>query len=241
LWDHAVSSAEPADVVGSGALGSGIVEGGACVSVVLGGFEPLVSRGLLDLFREDRRLRVFCSIGGSFGRSYVAGSRLPRVAILSEASVVAGSLSSVAQDVGIVVLAREPTVAWGRLLLAAGVSCLDMGSSEESVVAAVQLAAAGGCLFVSGDGDRVEGGTSGGEVLVTDREIDVLMLLSEGASYRATALRLGISVPTVDKHVQRLLRKLGAASKRELVGLPVEWLSFVRTRAGLGRADRSRL
>ena len=44
--------------------------------------------------------------------------------------------------------------------------------------------------------------------LLTDREVDVLLLLSSGAGACAIATHLHISAPTVRKHLEHLYRKL---------------------------------
>ncbi|HEX5857347.1 MAG TPA: response regulator transcription factor [Microbacterium sp.] len=52
---------------------------------------------------------------------------------------------------------------------------------------------------------------------LTDRERQVLALLSEGLSQKQLAAELGISVKTVGAHVQNLLSKLGLHSRLEAV------------------------
>jgi predicted ATPase/DNA-binding CsgD family transcriptional regulator len=54
---------------------------------------------------------------------------------------------------------------------------------------------------------------------VTEREAQVLALLADQLSNAQIARRLHISVRTVEHHVSALLRKYGAADRRELVGL----------------------
>jgi DNA-binding NarL/FixJ family response regulator len=52
---------------------------------------------------------------------------------------------------------------------------------------------------------------------LTDREVEVLELVAEGATNAEIAARLGLSVRTVDHHVSAILSKLGARSRREAV------------------------
>ena len=56
---------------------------------------------------------------------------------------------------------------------------------------------------------------------LTDRERQVLALLSEGLSQKQLATELGISVKTVGAHVQNLLSKLGLHSRLEAVAFAV--------------------
>ncbi len=51
---------------------------------------------------------------------------------------------------------------------------------------------------------------------MTAREVEVLALLGERLSNREIARRLYLSPRTVEKHVERLLHKLGATDRSEL-------------------------
>jgi DNA-binding CsgD family transcriptional regulator len=55
------------------------------------------------------------------------------------------------------------------------------------------------------------------EALLTPREIEVLVALSEGMSNKAVARRLDISQHTVKFHVESIFRKLGVTSRAEAV------------------------
>jgi len=55
------------------------------------------------------------------------------------------------------------------------------------------------------------------EAPLTPREVEVLTLLAEGASNKAIARRLGISVHTAKFHVGQLLDKLDAAGRTDAV------------------------
>ena len=83
------------------------------------------------------------------------------------------------------------------------------------------------------------------------REAEVLDAVAAHLSNAQIAGRLHISVRTVESHVRSLLRKFGAADRRELaalapaatshiaaVGLPAPWTSFVGREAALAEATR---
>jgi len=55
---------------------------------------------------------------------------------------------------------------------------------------------------------------------VTPREAEVLRLVVQGLSNKEIAARLYISPRTVEKHLERLLRKHNARSRRELPDCP---------------------
>ena len=66
--------------------------------------------------------------------------------------------------------------------------------------------------------DRSDGVTVDGEAAgLTPREREVLALLSEGASNRLIAGRLGISVHTAKFHVGRVIDKLDATGRTDAV------------------------
>ena len=56
-----------------------------------------------------------------------------------------------------------------------------------------------------------------GDVPLTQRELEVLALLAEGASNKAIARRLGISIHTAKFHVGSLLDKLDAIGRTDAV------------------------
>jgi DNA-binding CsgD family transcriptional regulator len=56
-----------------------------------------------------------------------------------------------------------------------------------------------------------------GDVPLTPRELEVLALLADGASNKAIARRLGISVHTAKFHVSSLLDKLDAVGRTDAV------------------------
>lgn len=56
-----------------------------------------------------------------------------------------------------------------------------------------------------------------GEIELTPRELDVLALLAEGASNKAIARQLGISVHTAKFHVGSILDKLDATGRTDAV------------------------
>ena len=58
---------------------------------------------------------------------------------------------------------------------------------------------------------------AGADAALTPRELEVLLLLTEGASNKAIARRLGVLVHTAKFHVGRLLDKLDAVGRTDAV------------------------
>ena len=59
---------------------------------------------------------------------------------------------------------------------------------------------------------------------LTDRELEVLRLLSKGHTYTSMADQLFISAETVKKHVANIFRKLHVKNKIEAINKTKEWL-----------------
>lgn len=110
-------------------------------------------------------------------------------------------------------LARDPirlaldvanaTLADRLATLLAGVPGLRLVGAGESADAAVVL--------------PVASPPPDGDIPLTPRELEVLALLAEGASNKAIALQLGISVHTAKFHVSSLLDKLDAVGRTDAV------------------------
>ena len=72
---------------------------------------------------------------------------------------------------------------------------------------------------VAAERDDFEERSGGAVGVLTSREKQVLELLAAGASNKAIARQLDVSVHTVKFHVASLLRKLGASGRLEAVGI----------------------
>jgi DNA-binding NarL/FixJ family response regulator len=198
----------------------------APLTVELRALAPIVAWGLTALLGEDQRLRVL--VADAAGSEHEHGSVDPKsqVVIVGETADASASARLIELGSGVMVVARQPTRSFGMLLLAAGVSCIDLEASESNIRAAVSLAAEGGCTFVSGNGAGVRQRRPGAPRVLTKREIQVLVGLSNDVQYSAIALELGISAETARKHARKLLDKLEAPRKKDVAGLPVHWFGL---------------
>lgn len=109
-----------------------------------------------------------------------------------------------------------------RAAVAAGAdSYLLKGVGARELVQGIRRTAAGQQVidphFVPELVQRLTEDDESGANELSGREIEILRLLADGMTGRAVAHRLGLSVRTVQKHVQNMHRKLGVTSRAELV------------------------
>lgn len=189
------------------------------MAVVTARFDPVIALGLGVVLSADARLRVLAT-GLSHAELLGAGARwAPQVAILDETSERAtrGHFRSI--QTGLLVFAHNPTTTYGRMLLAAGVTCVTRSAPPAEIHAAVHLAASGERMFAQGDGLRIERHYPRSDARLTRRELEVLARLSEGKPHKQIAQELRISVRTVETHTSRVCTKCRVRRKQELIGI----------------------
>jgi DNA-binding NarL/FixJ family response regulator len=193
------------------------------VTVAVGRLDPLVLLGLIATLCGDPCVRILAADLTAASLERAVAQQAPRVVILNEAveHSLLGRLTSREPPIGVVVLAHDPTRAYGMQVLGVGATCVAQNASSAEILAAVRLAAQGERRFLSADGHRVEPRYPSNARLLTPREREVLRHRSRGASYAQIALAMGISVETVKKHAAGIRRKLGVHSTRELIGTPM--------------------
>jgi DNA-binding NarL/FixJ family response regulator len=90
------------------------------------------------------------------------------------------------------------------------------------LISAIQSLAAGNTYFTSKIADYILNGFKSGiaseeKKALTGREREILQLLAEGASTKDVAVRMGLSVKTIETHRANIMRKLKIHSISELV------------------------
>lgn len=109
---------------------------------------------------------------------------------------------------------------------------LDKKMRANDLLAAIRRAACGGFLF---DEEQIEKARRWRKAVtakwesLSDREREVLQLLTEGQDNNAITASLGISINTVEKHLKNLYKKLDVTSRTEAVHWWVEKGTDFRT------------
>jgi DNA-binding NarL/FixJ family response regulator len=196
-------------------------------TVVVGCLDPLVARGILDVLRTDRRLRVIVSELTGLALEDEVLRQTPRLVIVGEKVAYSqlARVRSADRSPEILVVARDQAELVGPLLLAAGVSCLVSGATSGDLLAAVRRAASGERTFShANQGEEPERPYPKDVAHLTERELEILGRLSDGYTNPEIAEALHISVATVRTHVARIFQKLDVHSRRDVLGMRVNEL-----------------
>lgn len=102
--------------------------------------------------------------------------------------------------------------------LEAGATGAVMKTSDDTALLSAIRAAAAGKRFISPDVKRLLASNPPSEPL-TPRQRDVLQSLTQGHTNRDISIRLGISETRVEKLVNSLMAKIGAANRTEAVAI----------------------
>ncbi len=193
----------------------------APITVALGRFDDLLARGLRGLIEDDPSLEL---VAFDVPRGQLAAllrARRPSVAILDTDALGSPSdvrgLSGEHPATHILLLAGLHSSIECRQLVAFGATaCLSKATEARDVLNAIHLASRGLQLTPAG----ADGAFGDGSGLLTAREADVLGQLQQRRSNAQIAAELHISVETVRTHARNIYRKLGVASRRELLAAP---------------------
>lgn len=190
----------------------------APVTVAITRFEDIVARGLQSLIDEDENLQLVASGIPHDDLDLMLALHRPQVAIVNFGSLTSATelrdLHHAYPETRLVVLANRPTIAECRQMLAFGATaCLAKSTEARDVLHAIHLASRG--LHVLPPA-ILNGREAAGPELLTPREAEVLELLQSGRSNAEIAETLHVGIETVRTHAQRIYRKLGVRTRREL-------------------------
>lgn len=190
------------------------------ISVLVAGPSVVVRAGLESLAREHPSVEVIGVSGLGDDLLQKANALAPDV-ILAEMNGQNSDVLASLHGFPVVLLSNDAAL---PLLRNGARAVLPHGASSREIGVALDAAAAG--LMVLHP-DAMEAGMSDhappavGHGPLTNREVEVLRMLSEGLANKEIAYRLGISEHTVKFHVASVFQKLNASTRTEAVTLGI--------------------
>lgn len=230
----------PGDTSPAGARPVPAGAGAAAVRVVLADDQPLVRAALQMVITDAPGIEVAGEAGNGEEAVALAESLRPDVVVMDIRMPVLDGIEATRRITArpdgphVIVLTTfdDDEVVYGALRAgAAGFLVKDMALDD--ILAAVRLVAAGEGLIAPGvtrrlirefarSGPGPDPGPGRELSVITDREREVLTLVGSGLSNTEIAERLVISVATAKTYVTRLLAKLGARDRVQLVIIAYE-------------------
>jgi DNA-binding NarL/FixJ family response regulator len=191
------------------------------ISVLIAASSVVVRAGLESLARANPSVEVIGTAGLGSELRRKAADLGPDV-VLAEVDGQGSELVQSLNGFALVLLSNENAL---PLLRSGARAVLPQGASEREIGGAIEAVAAG---LVAMHPDAFDGpqsepaltSTSNGPL--SNREVEVLRMLSEGLANKEIAYRLSISEHTVKFHVASLFHKLHASSRTEAVTLGVK-------------------
>jgi two-component system, NarL family, response regulator NreC len=195
------------------------------IGVVIADDHAVVRRGLKQLLGAEPDLEVLAEAGDiEDARRYVRGHR-PQVLVLDLNLPDGSSLKHIpsiraeSPDTQIVVLTMQNEPAYAREALGAGaLGYVLKEAAETELVEAVRRAAVGDTYLNPRLGARVAAEPPPGPPDgLSEREVDVLRMISLGYTNAEIATQLYLSVRTVETHRAHIQQKLRLTTRAELV------------------------
>lgn len=212
------------------------------VSVLLADAHHVFREGLRDLLQANNQFRVVADVSSGDDAVRLISDLEVDIAIVDlfpsrmSAEDVIRHISRENQKTSIIVLAAARSQRrWHSVIRAGAAGCLTKTASCTELLMAIDTVRAGG-RYLCHDLTRsfvAEFGASKGPYAcsadtLTDRECELLKLISEGYSSRKIATRLHLQMNTVESHRHKLMKKLGIHKNAALVRFAI--------REGIGTA-----
>ena len=154
----------------------------------------------------------------------VIAARRPRVALIDAAlpdgdgADAAGAVAERSPDTRVLVMSGSeyPSVI-RRTVNSGAAGFLSKSQPLADILQAIRTVAAGGTSFTFEQLRRATGADATAGHELSERELEVIQLLADGAATEDIARRLSLSVHTVRNHVRGITDKLGVTSRIEAV------------------------
>jgi DNA-binding NarL/FixJ family response regulator len=202
------------------------------IRVLLADDHTVVRQGLRALVNAQPDLEVVAEAGDGRTALQLAAETLPDVAILDftmpelNGAQAAERLRQVSPGTRALALTVHEDASYLKQILQAGASGYVLKrSAAEELIHAIRSVAAGGVYLDPALASRIVAnlvgeGADGGDAatgLLSERETEVLRLISTGFTNKEIASRLGISVKTVETYKARSMQKLKLHSRVDII------------------------
>lgn len=214
------------------------------VMVLVTDDHPAVREGLAGILRAAGY--VVCEAGSGEQAVEIAASLRPNLVLMDVLmpgmSGIEAARQIIARDAAarVLMLTADDSPLTVRAALRAGAAgyLTKAATSGSVLVGAVRRAAAGEAVFVpaglSSLGKEREGQPAGRDAL-TEREAEIAAFAATGAARNDIAAALALSPRTVDNHLSQIYRKLGVASRTQLVRVAADLRPGLQVQAGQAR------
>jgi two-component system nitrate/nitrite response regulator NarL len=204
-----------------------------CTRLVIADRYPIVLQGLTSIFAAERDFEIVASC--SDGASCVEAIRnlTPDVALLEEVwpNATGAEILAIAnaERLSTRLVFFTTSIEHGNLataISAGACSVISKHASPEDLVDSLRIIADGGSLLPSPSPDLAPAGKEGSDAIVanalavlTDREREIMRLVSEGLSNKAVARLLNVSQGTIKVHLHHIYQKLEINNRTVLAAL----------------------
>jgi len=204
-------------------------------TVVIADDHGLVRRGTAEILEQDQRMTVVGEASSGAELLDLVAATRPNVALVDIGMPDMSGIEALRRirtqwpDTAVVLLTIHDDIEYVWTAIEAGAAgYLTKDVSDEQLIDAVTTVARGGTALTpqltSGLVDQVREAAhrpSGVVQGLTARELEVLEQVAEGRSNKAIAAALDVSHRTVEVHLTRIFKKLGASSRTRAVTLAV--------------------
>ncbi len=208
-------------------------------TILLVDVHPVIRQGILRLAEKEPGLSVCGEAEDAHQALALIEKHQPSLVVL-DLSLKESSGFDLLRDVKkrwpdlpILVLSMYDEEVYAQRLLWAGASGYIMKQEAPKKVIEAIWAVLGGSIYVSEKvatavlAHRAGRRASAKPIMsLSDRELQVFQGIGEGLTHQRIAEALGISVKTIESHVEHIKAKLGFGSGRELLQRAVEWVLY---------------
>lgn len=219
----------------------------SCKRVLLVDDHPILRLGLRHVIESQEDLAICGETDAERDARSVIQELLPD-AVVTDISLGRGDGIELIRDIRahhpklpvLVFSSQDETIYAERVLATGANGYLMKKSGAATFLVALRRVLAGG-IFVSeavSNGMIQKSASNQGFAIdrLSNREVQILHMIGNGMSTRETALRLKLSIKTVESHRQRIKRKLELNSATQLMQCAINWFDHVnREPLGPGR------